>query len=202
MMNVGGFDVAKETDGYSALIFGSHFRNRRKANQAALEENFARGATAQRDRARPPSCPDAALLQRARRSLPWEWSCGGNYPGRRARFLTDTMKPIRMLERDVLKAIWECLQTRFADGHWDRVSSPAKLYKGRPVRPKNVGMADIVGCLYGAYVAIECKTEDARSGNPSTRKAQAEWSADVQRAKGIYIIARSQEDVIAVLGEL
>ena len=106
------------------------------------------------------------------------------------------------LEKDVLKAVWELLQTRFKAGHWDRVSSPARIYKGRLTRPKNVGMADIVGCLYGAYVAIECKTDNPHSGNPSTRAAQAAWAEDVIRATGIYIIARRPEDVSVVLEEL
>lgn len=105
-------------------------------------------------------------------------------------------------EQAVLKAVWELLQTKYKHGHWDRVSSPAKLYKGRPVKPKNLGMADIVGCLHGQYVAIECKTEDRHSGNPDTRKRQAEWGADVVKADGLYRIARSAQDVDDLLKEL
>lgn len=60
----------------------------------------------------------------------------------------------------------------------------------RMVRYGIPGQADIFACMHGRFVAIEVKTATGRQS-----KAQQQWQQNVERAGGIYILARSVEDV-------
>ena len=66
--------------------------------------------------------------------------------------------------------------------------------KGRFVRFGVRGQADILCCIKGQFVAIECKAEDGEQ-----TLAQKEWQAGLERAGGFYILARKLEDVTEVL---
>lgn len=66
----------------------------------------------------------------------------------------------------------------------------------RPNAGRN-GVADILGCLPGGrFLAIECK-----AGKGKLSPAQIEFQRDIIQAGGLHIVARSVDDVIAVLAE-
>lgn len=54
------------------------------------------------------------------------------------------------------------------------------------------GMADLEGCVDGRHVEVEVKTAKGRQTEPQRR-----WQAAVERAGGVYVIARSPEHAIA-----
>ncbi len=62
----------------------------------------------------------------------------------------------------------------------------------RIVRASVDGVADILGCYRGAFYAIEVK-----AGGDRQRDTQRRFQAAVERAGGIYVIARSVEEAIA-----
>lgn len=68
--------------------------------------------------------------------------------------------------------------------------------KGRFVRFGVRGQADILCCIKGQFVAIECKAEDGEQ-----TLAQKEWQAGLEHAGGFYILARKLEDVEKVIND-
>lgn len=66
---------------------------------------------------------------------------------------------------------------------------------GRRVRAAMPGAADLIACIQGYFVAVECKTASGRQSS-----AQRRYECAVQRAGGIYLLARGAEDVRHVLG--
>lgn len=54
-----------------------------------------------------------------------------------------------------------------------------------------IGQPDIQGCLDGRWIGIEVKTEKGRQ-----REGQKVFQAAIERAGGVYIIARSPEEAI------
>lgn len=56
------------------------------------------------------------------------------------------------------------------------------------------GCADILACIDGRFVAIECKTERGRQSEHQQRFQQ-----EVEYCRGIYVLARSLDDVIAAV---
>ena len=65
---------------------------------------------------------------------------------------------------------------------------------GRRVRAAMPGAADIIACLYGIFLAVECKTASGRQS-----PAQLRYQEAVERAGGMYLVARSTKDVIEFL---
>jgi len=65
---------------------------------------------------------------------------------------------------------------------------------GRPVKFSEKGAADVLACVDGCFVAIECKT---RKGRQSA--AQKCWQQKIEAAGGLYVLARSADDVLAAL---
>jgi hypothetical protein len=59
------------------------------------------------------------------------------------------------------------------------------------------GVADINGCYNGLYIAIEVKAPKGTQ-NPS----QIAFEGLIKQNGGIYIVARSVDDVIAALSEI
>lgn len=60
----------------------------------------------------------------------------------------------------------------------------------RLVRYGLKGSADIYSCLSGRFVVVECKV-----GRDRQRVEQRKYQLAVEAAGGIYILARSEEDV-------
>lgn len=65
---------------------------------------------------------------------------------------------------------------------------------GRVMRAAPKGHSDILACIGGRYVAIETKSATGRQ-NPD----QKIFQQAVQRASGIYVLARSIDDVCAAI---
>lgn len=70
----------------------------------------------------------------------------------------------------------------------------ARTPDGRLVRFGRPGQPDVVGCIRGRYVGIEAKTPNGRQS-----EAQKNYQAAIERAGGIYIIARSADEAISAL---
>lgn len=75
--------------------------------------------------------------------------------------------------------------------------------KPRPMRFGHPGSPDIVGCLPGGrFVGVECKRPKGPRGgvNGSVQSPeQCAFQADLERAGGLYILARSINDLEAAL---
>ncbi len=79
---------------------------------------------------------------------------------------------------------------------WRQNSGKVKTEQGRWVSLGPTGISDIVGVLYGIPVFVEVKTDKGRQ-----RKAQAAFQRAIEKAGGIYIIARSAEEALTLLEE-
>lgn len=80
-----------------------------------------------------------------------------------------------------------------------RVNTGAAVVKGRLVRFGVPGTADICGVLApaGRFLAIECKSATGKQ-----RKAQVTFQRVVEAMGGIYVLARSVDDVDRALAAL
>jgi hypothetical protein len=67
---------------------------------------------------------------------------------------------------------------------------------GHWIMGAKAGTADNIACIAGAFVAIE-----AKSATGTQREAQARFQQRVEARGGLYILARSVEDVRAKLAE-
>jgi hypothetical protein len=86
------------------------------------------------------------------------------------------------------------LRLRHPDGLWERQNVIVAQAGPRTVRAGTPGQGDIKGCYHGRYIEIEVKTAAGRQ-SPEQRKRQA----DVTRAGGIYVVARSLDDALAAV---
>ena len=85
--------------------------------------------------------------------------------------------------------------TAIPESLWERMNTGAsQSATGRVVRFGIPGGPDIRGVLRGRAVAIECKTA---TGRLST--AQRIWQQAFLDAGGLYILARSLDDVLPLL---
>jgi hypothetical protein len=66
--------------------------------------------------------------------------------------------------------------------------------EGRMIRFGLAGAPDILGCYRGRAIGIEVKAP--RGGQ---REAQRRWQASIERAGGVYILARSVNDALDAL---
>ena len=77
---------------------------------------------------------------------------------------------------------------------WSNATGALKDASGRLVRYGLNGSSDILACIKGRFVGVECKVGRDRQSDTQKRFEQA-----VTRHDGIYILARSVEDVTARL---
>lgn len=79
-----------------------------------------------------------------------------------------------------------------------RQNTGAATLNGRLVRFGTPGAADIQGILRpaGRFLAIECKSATGKQ-----REEQAKWQRMVEEHGGLYVLARSLEDVDAALAK-
>jgi hypothetical protein len=81
--------------------------------------------------------------------------------------------------------------------HWPRAlvtrqnTGAARDATGRVIRFGTPGQADIRVILHGQAVEIEVKTPTGRQS-----KHQKNWQRSVERAGGIYILARSADEAV------
>lgn len=73
---------------------------------------------------------------------------------------------------------------------WKNSTGALKDATGRLVRYGLPGSSDVLACISGRMVGVECKV-----GRDRQREHQARFADALHRAGGIYILARSVEDV-------
>lgn len=110
------------------------------------------------------------------------------------------MKGFRPKETSVQKAILQYLNITPGFFWRNNTGAAPADYKGKKrfIKYGATGSADIIGVLNGRFVAIECKRPLGPRGgtNGSVQNSeQLVFQANVEAAGGIYIVARSVEDV-------
>jgi hypothetical protein len=107
-------------------------------------------------------------------------------------------------ERDIQRAVLDYLAARRIFAF--RTNTGAAMLPGRGGKPQLVrfgykGVADVIGCYQtpaaykGRFFAIEVKGPKGKQSDE-----QADFQREVEKAGGIYILARSVEDVAKILG--
>lgn len=73
-----------------------------------------------------------------------------------------------------------------------KIDTPGMLFDktGRPVRVGTKGVSDSLNCIRGHFVAVEVKT-----GSGKLTLEQRNFGRAVERAGGVFIQARSVEDI-------
>ena len=102
------------------------------------------------------------------------------------------------------KVLAECLEwlARNRVFAWRNNTGSYRTDSGAFVRYGHVGSADIIGVLpfagptwtRGAFLAVECKTPSGRQSKP-----QKVFQSLVERSGGVYVLARSVDDLAAQL---
>ena len=94
---------------------------------------------------------------------------------------------------------WIMAQVRIAipEFYFWRANRGAMQTKSGYVEFGAVGQSDILGVLYGRFIAIEVKS---KTGRQSTD--QCAFQEKIESAGGVYIIARTPADVISTLRKL
>jgi hypothetical protein len=73
---------------------------------------------------------------------------------------------------------------------WKNATGALRDASGRMVRYGCIGSPDVLACLAGRFVGVECKV-----GRDRQRTEQRAFAAATERAAGLYILARSVDDV-------
>ena len=102
-----------------------------------------------------------------------------------------------MKERTIQKHALVALSKSFSKRgmFWQNDTGTARSMDGkRVIRFGLVGSSDIIGCVDGFMICIEMKTKTGRQ-----REDQKRFQAAIERAGGIYFIARSAEEAVEKL---
>jgi protein involved in polysaccharide export with SLBB domain len=94
-------------------------------------------------------------------------------------------------EREIQTDVLLALQERWPRGLFYRRNVGGMKIGDRFVKFGVKGQADVAGMVEGRAIEVECK----RPGEYQT-KDQRNWQAAVERAGGLYIVARSVQDAI------
>lgn len=100
-------------------------------------------------------------------------------------------------EAEIQKEILKALGARDDVRVWRQNTGAARRRGGGPlVRFGLPGQADILGLLVpsGRFLAVEVKTPTGRL-SPDQRR----WGAAIERAGGLYVVARSVEEAVAAV---
>jgi hypothetical protein len=73
---------------------------------------------------------------------------------------------------------------------WSNNTGVLRDRDNRPVRYGLPGSSDILACISGRFVGVEVKV-----GRDKQRQNQADFATAVRQAGGIYVLARSVDDV-------
>ena len=98
-----------------------------------------------------------------------------------------------MKEAAILSQVLLAVSQAFHPGvFWRQNAGKVQTKEGRWIDLGPEGISDIVGFLPGGQIVfIETKTRRGRQ-----RESQKRWQAAVEKAGGIYIVARSGEEAI------
>lgn len=95
--------------------------------------------------------------------------------------------------RDILIALSQIPGALF----WRVNVGVAKTPDGRTMRYGLPGQADISGIVRGRHVEVEIKTPTGRQSMQQRR-----WQTAVERAGGVYLVARSVDEAVSALSAL
>jgi hypothetical protein len=73
---------------------------------------------------------------------------------------------------------------------WANNTGALRDHTQRLVRYGLPGSSDVLACIGSRFVAVECKV-----GADRQRKNQADFAAAIRKAGGVYVLARSVDDV-------
>jgi hypothetical protein len=91
-----------------------------------------------------------------------------------------------------------CELGKLPESLWWRVNvGVAKTMDGRTMRYGLPGQADICGCFRGRHVEVEVKTDTG-----VLSEHQKRWRNAVERAGGVYVVARRPADALNALHAL
>jgi hypothetical protein len=102
---------------------------------------------------------------------------------------------VRMRETEIQRAIIDNLRWRGILAFRCQ-PAPVPIRNGRNIvgfrkaDPFNVGIPDIICVIRGRFVGIEVKSAIGRES-----PEQRDWQGRIERAGGVYVLARSWEDV-------
>ncbi|MEQ9242067.1 VRR-NUC domain-containing protein [Roseovarius indicus] len=101
-------------------------------------------------------------------------------------------------ETDIHNRILVALSSEFHPRgiFWRQNAGHIRSDRGAWVSLGPTGISDIVGVLDGRSVFVEVKTPTGKQ-----RKAQKSFQAAVEKAGGIYLVARSPEEALASLNK-
>jgi hypothetical protein len=103
-----------------------------------------------------------------------------------------------MSETDLMRQILCAVSAVPGALFWRQNTGVFRSLSGREIVRCGVpGMADIGGCYLGKHVEIEVKTDKGRLS-----PAQKRWKMAVERAGGIWVLARNPADALDVLAAL
>jgi hypothetical protein len=103
-----------------------------------------------------------------------------------------------MSETDLMRQILVAISAVPGAVFWRQNTGVFRSLSGREIVRCGVpGMADIGGCYLGKHVEIEVKTDKGRLS-----PAQKRWKMAVERAGGIWVLARNPADALEVLAAL
>lgn len=99
-------------------------------------------------------------------------------------------------EVDIQARILAAVTARADSMFWRNNTGSLPNSSGRFVPFGCPGSSDIIGCYRGRFVGIEVKAESGRQSDQQRR-----FETRLTRAGGLYVLARSVEDVITALRE-
>lgn len=111
-----------------------------------------------------------------------------------------TARPLLATEAQIQHSILHYLGTVRGGYFWrNNVGAVQTQYKGKSgfLRFGKVGSSDIIGVLRGRLIAIEVKTQKGKVSD-----AQRDFLTNIERCGGYAIIARSLDDVIALVDRI
>lgn len=104
----------------------------------------------------------------------------------------DKRTTLDLHERDIVRPCLEALQLQYGVTAWRNQAGEVKLASGHWMKLGAAGSPDIVGFLSdGRFLGIEVKTRTGKE-----RVAQAAMRTAVREADGVWIIARSVDEML------
>ena len=107
----------------------------------------------------------------------------------------NSMKQARILERDIQYTILQYLKAKKIFSYKNSTAGIYKKATGSYIPSQSVGSPDIIAVIDGVYVGIEVKGPKGKQSAD-----QKQFQKDLEKAGGLYILARSVEDVDKGIG--
>lgn len=99
---------------------------------------------------------------------------------------------VKATEAEIQTAVLDILTARRIF-HWRNNTGATKTASGGFIRFGCPGSPDIIAVVRGIFIGIECKSETGKLSED-----QEIFKAGLEKAGGVYIVARKPEDVMAL----